>query len=581
MRKIEIYIITILVLVLSGCSQSFLNTQDLTQKTDATFYLTPDDAAQALTGIYSSLPNAMSPNLGIDIFIASEQMSDECYGGGGQIDHEGAIDQFQETDINEGDNAWKYYYQGIFRANTLIKKFSQITGWSSDDVKNQTLGEAYFLRAYYYFDLMKMFGGPVNGKMTGVPLITDPSAPTSKRADVDSVYAQIASDLKEAITIMPASNFTSLVGSGSGTNGHATKWAAEALMARVFLFYNGEAYGRDCSQLGSNATMPLVGGGKVTNTEVVGWIDDCVTNSGYKLASDFRNLWPYSYSNEDYGYAKNNHLKWVTEDVGANTEAIFDINYSNLNTNNYYNMNDLYLGWRMQTQMPFGYGWGFCTVSAYATWNSWDNADLRKAGSICDVNNPDEGISGYTWHGDLMNETGYWQKKYLPVNVKSPVDGHLLNYSCILYGTPENIMTDNTQSMMLIRFADVLLMGAELGSSHAQQYLDMVRSRAGLPSIPVTLANIQQERKHELAFEGIRYWDEIRWGTLEADLKTASGEPMWNAGVSSTYTPNLTRLSKTKGFLPIPTSQITLSNGKLQQNDGWNDADADRMYTTN
>ena len=373
---------------------------------------------------------------------------------------------------------------------------------------------------------------------------------------------------------MPATSFATLASSGNGTNGHANKWAAEALMARVFLFYTGAVYG-------SHTTMPLVGGGTISKQDVIGWIDDCIANSGYKLISDFRDLWPYSYSNEDYGYAKNNKLNWVTEAVGANTEAIFNINYSNLNTDNYFNMNDLYLGWRMQTQMPFGYGWGYCTVSAFATWNSWDNADLRKEGSICDVNNSDEGISGYTWHGDLMSETGYMQKKYVPVNVKSPTDGHLLNYSCILYETPENIMTDNTQSIMLIRFADVLLMGAELGSSHAQQYLDIVRSRAGLSSVPVTLANIQQERKHELAFEGIRYWDELRWGTLKADLQATIGEPIWNAGVSTTYAPNLTRLAKTKGFLPIPTSQITLSNGQLQQNDGWNDADADRIYTTN
>jgi hypothetical protein len=572
MRKIRIYIITILALGLSGCTQSFLNTQDLTQKTNASFYQTPTDAVQALAAIYSILPG-WAPQ---SIFITSEQMSDECFGGGGQNDHAGGVDQFQETSVNEYEDTWSSYYQGIFRANSLIKNFNQITGWNSDNQKNQMLGEAKFLRAYYYFDLMRMFGGPVGGKMMGVPLIIDPANPTPKRASVDDVYAQIASDLKDAISELPAVTFQAM---DKSTIGHATKWAAEALMARVFLFYNGEAYGRNYSQLGSNATMPLVGGGTIKNSDVVGWIDDCALNSGHALISDFRNLWPYSYvpakGVSDYGYARNNHLHWIGEN-GANTESVFQINFSNLATyNTYYYANqiDLYCGWRNQTQLPFGTGWGWNTVST-TVWNSWDNSDLRKRGSIFNANDSvGEGVSGYVWGGDKqMWETGCWQKKYMPINIKAP-DGHYYNYSCELYGTPENYMLDETQDIMIIRFADVLLMGAELGSSHAQQYLDMVRTRVGLPSVPVTLANIQAERQHEFAFEGIRYWDELRWGTLTDDLTAESGIPIMNAGVWTTYTPPLTRLNETKGFLPIPQQEISLSAGQLVQNDGWNQSD--------
>ncbi|MCE5225518.1 MAG: RagB/SusD family nutrient uptake outer membrane protein, partial [Porphyromonadaceae bacterium] len=202
---------------------------------------------------------------------------------------------------------------------------------------------------------------------------------------------------------------------------------------------------------------------------------------------------------------------------------------------------------------------------------------LRKRGSIININDSiGEGISGYTWGGDKqMWETGCWQKKYMPINVVAP-DGHFYNYSCELNGTSEDVQLDNTQNIMIIRFAEVLLMGAELGSSHAQQYLDMVRNRVGLPSVPVTLANIQEERKHEFVFENIRYWDELRWGTLISDLQVGSEQTVVNAGVTATYSTAtaINRFGKTKGFLPIPQQEISLSAGELDQNDGWNDADA-------
>jgi hypothetical protein len=125
-------------------------------------------------------------------------------------------------------------------------------------------------------------------------------------------------------------------------------------------------------------------------------------------------------------------------------------------------------------------------------------------------------------------------------------------------------------------------MGAELGSTNALSYLNQVHAHSGLDDLTeVTLANIQKERKAELAFEGIRYWDELRWGTVESDLNAESGVTIWNAAVQTTYTPNVARFKATKGFLPIPETQITLSDNELKQNDGWTAADGDRVYQGN
>jgi len=125
---------------------------------------------------------------------------------------------------------------------------------------------------------------------------------------------------------------------------------------------------------------------------------------------------------------------------------------------------------------------------------------------------------------------------------------------------------------MIIRFADVLLMGAELGSSHAQDYLDQVRSRVNLPSVPVTLDNIKAERNHELAFEGLRYYDLLRWHDAEAAFAKVKNIPIETGGGATTMTINFR--PETRGFMPIPQSEIDLSNGGIVQNAGWTGADA-------
>ena len=124
----------------------------------------------------------------------------------------------------------------------------------------------------------------------------------------------------------------------------------------------------------------------------------------------------------------------------------------------------------------------------------------------------------------------------------------------------------NMQDDPILRFADVLLMAAELGSTNAQSYMDQIRSRAGLASVPPTLDNIKRERRHELAFEGLRYFDLLRWHDAEAAFATATGFTVWTGNVEETYS---VTFDPDKTFLKIPESQIRLSNGTLEQNPGW------------
>jgi hypothetical protein len=126
----------------------------------------------------------------------------------------------------------------------------------------------------------------------------------------------------------------------------------------------------------------------------------------------------------------------------------------------------------------------------------------------------------------------------------------------------------NMQDDILLRFSDILLMAAELGSSNAQTYFDDVRERAGLGrgSKTVSLEAIKMERRHEFCCEGLRYHDLLRWGDVEEAFAEASGFTVYTGGVSETYVANY---NPARTFLKIPESQVRLSNGVLEQDPGW------------
>lgn len=546
----RIYIIIIAALLMAGCSESFLDTEPLTKKVDANFYQTPEDASLALTAAYAVLPTVFTHE---SFYLTAEVMSDDRFAGGGVNDIQiNATGSFKMSEESQYENAWSTYYQGIFRANMLIQKLDQVE-WDSEDQKGDIAGQIYFLRGLFYMDLARMFGQ--------VPLVVETAPLNIPKTSPDSIWAQIGSDLKKSIELFPSVKINNIPAENSG---RATKWAAEALMARAFLFYTGYY---------QKSEMPLAEGGSIKKEEVIAWIDDCVANSGHSLMPEFRNLWPYAYC-KDYKYKVDNNLSWYGEE-GANKETMFAIQFSNLadwGTSIYYsNQFNLYQGIRNQTLIPFGQGWGMGTVNPQL-WESWDDNDIRKRGSICDVTDPNEGIQGYAWGGDKqMHETGYWSKKYMPINHKNSI-GTVCNITGELYGTPNNYQLNNTQDMVIIRYADVLLMGAELGGSNAQKYLDQVRSRVGLPSVPATLENVKEERRHELAFEGVRYHDILRWREAESDFAQVKDIPVLNEGLPALHS-TIFR-PETGGFLPIPNSQILLSNGVLTQNPGWTSAEA-------
>lgn len=555
MKKVFLFV-CLMAALFSACSD-FLDTESKIKKNTDNFPANEDDMYSLLIGAYSNQIALRQPETSRDFFVVSEIRSDDRLGGGESQDrYTAAMNEFLKSDDEMFAPAWNNYYKGIYRANFLLESMDKIS-WTSEESRKKIEGQTYYIRAYYYFELCRLF--------ERVPLRLQTASENLPQATPDELYGQIASDLKKAIDLLPSQKYQDIPKSELGL---ATKWAAEALMGRVFLFYTG-FYGK--------AKIELSTGDNITKDQVVKWLADCIDSSGHGLISEYRNLWPYAYC-KYYGYVKNHDLNWIGE-KGDNYEAVYVRKYSALGnggaSQSYDNNVCMFLSHGKQDQVPFGRGNGMGTVNP-KLWNDWPDEDIRKKGTIYYAYDQEEieGVSGYNTSPASIQETGFWSKKYTPINVYKNGEvtpnnpKNMVNMSVDLYGRTASWQQDNSTDIMIIRFSDVLLMAAELGAPRAQEYFDRVRKRVGLPSLPASLENIKQERRWEFACEGIRYWDLMRWGDLERAMETNMKDiPVTKLGTKTTLT--VKYRPETKGFQPIPESEILLSDGKLEQNPGW------------
>ena len=215
-------------------------------------------------------------------------------------------------------------------------------------------------------------------------------------------------------------------------------------------------------------------------------------------------------------------------------------------------------------------------------WTDWAEdpdyaGDYRRVGSIC--KRADE-IPNYK--GDPAKEvenTDLLAKKYIGCEAwNEDHSGRYLSYG-YYYGSENNRQSGLTQSLVWLRFADVLLMHAELTDGktvyNGKSGLNAVRQRANLPDIAYSLSSLKKERRYELCFEALRWNDLRRWGDVSEKVKNQVGNPILNQGIPGEYAFTndfMKRYADTGGgFFKIPEDQVTLSEGVLEQNPGWGD----------
>jgi len=539
MKKIKTYLLTLGMLTgLAGCSESFLDVNPMTSVLDNNFYKTVADAEMALIGCYDGFQRTSS-NGNMSFYVTSEVLSDNTFGATGNTDGRAyqALDRFDiaqsPSDNNIFNGTWADYYAGIFRCNTLINKLDGIDFGNDAATRNRIEGEARFLRALMYFDLVRLF--------EKIPLLTEPTTDNVPQADPLQVYKQIAEDLKFAAANIAATAYPK---ADAATNdGRVTPFAAKAMLARVYLFYTGY-YAKD--DLG------------VSKAEVLQGLEDVISSGEYGLVEEYKALWPAA---SYVPNAADNTLDKSGYAGMGNRETVFAQKFNN--TQNYDGMLDgnrwlVMMGMRNTNYAPYGKGWGACTVNPRLV-NSFEAADKRRTASVIDLER--EGIAGSFDIKDQREYTGYTNKKYTPVALPDGTSDT---------GGSNDFQISQDQDFIVIRYADVLLMAAELGSANAQVYFDAVRARAGLGSRAVTRENLLEERKLEFAFEGIRYWDLLRQGLSTAASTLAQTQNVLSGNAADQVVIKAENISKTRGFMQIPNTQITLSKGVLVQNPGWN-----------
>lgn len=545
MKKIFGIILTISAAV-SVCSCDRL--LDLTppmNEVSTNYYNTQEDMFQSLTAAYNvlmwSAPKAISGGSQNCAFeVVSEILSDCCYAGGAS-----ATDAIQTSRLDRftmltsdlyPEALWRKYYTGINRCNQFIANVDKA---KFDDValKDRFTAEIYFLRAWYYFDLVRLFGN--------VPLILknlSPAEYAQQQASPEEVYRRIAKDLLAAIEAVDAEGNPVLPlcspALDASEKGRATLDAAKALLCRVWLYYTGY-YAKEA--------LP-----EVTSAQVLQMIKDVADNAAYSFLAG-------AYTKD---VASGVSPLWNVVNKNS-SEEVFTIQYSALSKwGDWSNRegcagNQAVILWGIRdVSSPYASGWSFAPV-AEKLFKAYSSSDPRRWATIINANaasgdNDGEGLK-YT---EGFQNTGYFCRKFTPLTANNPTSGSReLNY-------PNNYPA--------IRWADVLLMAAEMelryGTADAAfPYYAKVRERAlGAGSAgtaaQLTLDKIFEERLLELALEGHRYWDILRRGETYAENTLTNSE---TGDYAVTY--NAAR----KGLLPIPQYDIMQSRNSLKQNPGY------------
>lgn len=527
----------------TSCMEEFLESEPMTQLTSSNYYKTPEDIYQSLVGCYQQLRGGYG-----DFFQFLNIAADDCYGGGGATDAYGnqIWDEFKDyNDLEINRYTWaNKVWRAIRRCSVVVEQAENVDWGNQAQLKNQYVAEARMLRAYWYYLTQACFGH--------IPLVTSSEQlEIEGQADPDDVYAYIVEDLKFAINNLPAVRYANMA---DEENGRVTKWFAEGFAARVFLFYTGY-YGKD--------SLP-----GMTKSDVVGYLDDVINNSGHALLPSFSSLWPWSmrkdYWSKQSLYVGTDDLKYAGE---CNEEIVFAIKCWVASAGRF--QHSQYMGLRgipyVGAYDPFVDGWGMATITKKA-YDWFEPTDTRRFASI--INLKEEGIP--CDGTDQREFTGFAHKKYQ--NLTHPNDP-TKGYPQYLGGSNANW---NPQDQFIMRYADILLMAAELkvdsDPATALKYVNMVRARAfenndhNLSS--VTKQDILDERAREFVFEGLRYHDVLRQGVQKAKtILDVAGDPVLNNKI-----PEIKKIDwpiEKQGLFMIPYSDVSLSNGKIKQNPGW------------
>ncbi|WP_308760280.1 RagB/SusD family nutrient uptake outer membrane protein [uncultured Bacteroides sp.] len=552
MKQIFVILTLITSLAFASCDD-FLNEEVRGKQNLDTYFQNEDEIQSFITGCYQAITFGGWWNINT-VWLLSEMCSDDGWMGNttqSQSDYI-SLAHYQGTGQSNGaiSNFWQYRYKGILRCNVAIDRIPQAT-ILNEELKNRFIAEAHFLRAYFYFELVRNFGG--------VPLITGFMLPEEiqgiTRSTTEEVYKFIEDDLKAAAAVLPERSEYA-----STELGRATSGAARGMLGKVYLYQEKWQEAHDV-------------------------LKAVIDSKEYKLMENFGDVWSVDHNN--------------------NEESLFEVQYMYDGTYALGGALTVITGAR--SGPGDGWSWGQPTANLEQAYiDAGDTERLRwtiiKTGctEIAGEDNFEEFVENsknMALYDTYIEKYGWDPECYIITPSEHKSARIIRKYFVPIEKRPEVYNIDKIPlDHRILRYADVLLMYAEACNelsmdADARTALNEVRNRVELADVTASGSElrkaIRQERRLELAWEQNRLYDIRRWtddngkkmisnlmgpdGTFvkwNTDEATRDALEWDNQGEAS---------DKGRSFIesrdmvfPIPLYEITMSNGTIEQNPGWN-----------
>lgn len=552
MKQILAILTLIASLTFVSC-EDFLTEEVRGQQNLDTYFQSAEDAEAFVTGCYQAITFGGWWNINT-VWLLSEMCSDDGWMGNttqSQSDYI-SLAHYQGTGQSNGaiSNFWQYRYKGILRCNVAIERIAQAP-IGDEDLKNRLVAEARFLRGYFYFELVRNFGG--------VPLVTGFLMPEEvqgiTRSSVEDVYKFIEDDFKAAANVLPQRSEYA-----ADDMGRATRGAALGLLGKVYLYQEKWQEAHDVLKL-------------------------VIDENEYELLDNFGDVWSVDYNNSKESLFEVQYVYHETLGLGGSLTVITGA----------------------RNGPGDGWSWGQPTANLEQAYiDAGDTERLRwtiiKTGctEIAGENKFSEFIDNsknMALYDTYIDKYGWDPNCYIIDPAQHKSARIVRKYFVPIEKRPKVYDTDKIPlDHRILRYADVLLMYAEACNElnddiTARIYLNEVRGRVDLDAVTVggneLRKAIRLERRLELAWEQNRLYDIRRW--TDDNGKKMIANLMGPEGSFVKYnTDPATRdfyewenqgeaSDKGTGFIesrdmvfPIPLYELTMSNGSITQNPGWN-----------
>ncbi|NQX40818.1 Starch-binding associating with outer membrane [Pedobacter steynii] len=565
-----IWLLPALLLLIAGCRKNLDQTPQTTLSDDG-FWKTTSDLGQAANYLYTFLPG-FTGDLSGNPTPYQDNYSDDAYGTGSQ----GIGDGARIAPASAGE--WTNAYRLIRAANNLIEKAPGVTGDAA--TINRFIAEARFFRAHAYFELVKRYGD--------VPYLdrtianADDQALYTPRTARQTVINHIYADLDFVAANCPAADVQP-----AADYGRITRSAALAYKSRVALFAGTWDKYRSLPTATSNLQIAYDASKLV--------ITESKHSLYYAPGADAADSYYYEFQYN--GGAAGNPITntfgpQVNYTYATNKENILVKNYGQNASNNIISHGYLRLAEQgtiaptkaLVDAYPMKDGTPYVPIASPASsLEEYQNRDPRMRQTIFNKSLPYPSITGIVTY---LPAISYRMRKYFTFGDWFRQQSYV-NYNVIRY------------SEVLLNYAEAAYELNVIAPADIDNTINKIRRRAtgnvnGDPTIlaelpnttagPALLAAIRNERRIELAFEGFRYWDLLRWKTAETVLPQAilSRKYIASENPSGTVPPRdpngfvVAQASANRKFnlsrdylWPIPTAQVALSNGTLVQNPNW------------